>query len=99
MNTKMKKQKSVSSKVIMTLGFIVLSAIGVVAQNSGEFPVPLSDPNKRGKLKAHLNTGTIIVKGTARKDVLVKYSSPEMEDKQAREHKEDLKRIISGPHN
>ena len=92
----MKKQKSVSSKIIMTLGFIVLSAIGAVAQNSGEFPVPLSDPNKRGKLKAHLNSGTIIVKGTARKDVLVKYSAPENEDKHDRGTKEGLKRISSG---
>jgi DUF4097 and DUF4098 domain-containing protein YvlB len=96
MNTKMKKQKSVSSKIIMTLGIIVLSAIGAVAQNSGEFPVPLSDPNKRGKLKAHLNSGTIIVKGTARKDVLVKYSAPEDEDKHDRGTKEGLKRISSG---
>jgi len=94
----MKKQKSVKSKIIMTLGFIVLSAISALAQSSGEFPVPLSDPNKRGKLKAHLNTGTIIVKGTARKDVLVKYSSSdsENEDKHSRGSKDGLKRISSG---
>jgi hypothetical protein len=41
---------------------------------SNEFTVPLSDPAKRGKLKAHLNSGSIIVKGTARKDVLIRYS-------------------------
>ena len=92
----MKKQKSVSSKIIITLGILIFSAIGAIAQSSGEFPVPLSDPNKRGKLKAHLNTGTIIVKGTARKDVLVKYSAPESEEKHDRGTKEGLKRISSG---
>jgi DUF4097 and DUF4098 domain-containing protein YvlB len=44
------------------------------AQDSGEIPVPLSDPSKRTKLKVHINYGSIIVKGTARKDVLVKYT-------------------------
>jgi hypothetical protein len=62
---------------------------------TNEFTVPLSDPAKRGKLKAHLNSGTIIVKGTARKDVLVKYSmvsendedDDEDEDGQPKQHK------------
>jgi DUF4097 and DUF4098 domain-containing protein YvlB len=52
-----------------------LTSAFVKAQESGEFPVPLSDPAKRGKLKAHLNSGSITVIGTARKDILVKYSS------------------------
>jgi hypothetical protein len=47
----------------------------VLAQNAGDFVVPLSDPNKRGKLKAHLNYGSITVKGSPRKDVLVKYKA------------------------
>jgi hypothetical protein len=47
------------------------------AQAANEFTVPLTDPAKRGKLKAHLNYGSITVKGTARKDVLVKYKSLE----------------------
>ena len=92
----MKKQQSVNSKIIITLGIIILSVAGAFAQNSGEFPVPLSDPNKRGKLKAHLNSGTIVVKGTARKDVMVKYSSPESEDRHDKGTKDGLKRISSG---
>lgn len=47
----------------------------VQAQGGNEFTIPLSDPAKRGKLKAHLNYGSITVKGSARKDVLVKYAS------------------------
>ncbi|HEY3430560.1 MAG TPA: DUF4097 family beta strand repeat-containing protein, partial [Cyclobacteriaceae bacterium] len=49
----------------------------VMAQGGNEFVVPLSDPAKRGKLKAHLNSGSITVKGTARKDVLVRYKNSE----------------------
>ena len=65
------------------------------AQSSGEFPVPLSDPAKRGKLKAHLNYGSITVKGTARKDVLVKYSSKDEKSDKSNE-KDGLKRISGG---
>jgi hypothetical protein len=42
--------------------------------------VPLSDPSQRARIKAHLNYGSITVKGTGRKDVLVKYSSEKEED-------------------
>jgi hypothetical protein len=53
---------------------------------TNEFTVPLSDPAKRGKLKAHLNSGSIFVKGTARKDVLIRYS---MIGEEAREDEDD----------
>lgn len=65
---------------------ILISAYCANAQTSGEFAVPLTDPTKRGKLKANLNYGSITVKGTARKDVLVKYSSVEDKD---RDHDHD----------
>jgi hypothetical protein len=82
----------------------------VKAQNSNEFTIPLSDPAKRGMLKAHLNYGSITVKGTARKDVLVAYSSAkDEEDDRDRDNdrdrdredrkgssKEGLKRIAGG---
>lgn len=84
------------SKIIATLSFL-LFAVSSMAQNAGEFPVPLSDPGKRGKLKAHLNSGSITVKGTARKDILVKYSSPKDEDHDKNDNGRDgLKRISSG---
>lgn len=60
-------------KILLVIVAMVMGSPDVTAQ-SNEFTVPLSDPAKRGKLKAHLNSGTIIVKGTARKDVLIKYS-------------------------
>lgn len=88
---------------------IVITLLGIVlqsqAQESGDFAVPLSDPAKRGKLKAHLNYGSITVKGTARKDILVKYASVEDnsdhdEDHDRENHKSSnksgLKRIGGG---
>jgi len=64
-------KKQIITIVIVLIGIVLQSQ----AQESGDFAVPLSDPAKRGKLKAHLNYGSITVKGTARKDILVKYSS------------------------
>jgi hypothetical protein len=54
---------------------IMLMSFATYAQESGEIPIPFSDPAKRGKLKVHINYGSITVKGTARKDILVKYST------------------------
>jgi uncharacterized membrane protein YkoI len=67
-------------KQLLIILLILISAYCTIAQSSGDFAVPLSDPNKRGKLKAHLNYGSITVRGTARKDVLVKYSAVEDDD-------------------
>lgn len=64
-------------KQVLTIAFLWFMALAAFAQSAGDFVVPLSDPAKRGKLKAHLNYGSITVKGTARKDILVKYSSVE----------------------
>lgn len=82
-------------------GIILLMAAETFAQGN-DFTIPLSDPAKRGKLKAHLNYGSITVKGTARKDVLVRYNSEKDEDrhdrhdKGASEGREGLKRIGGG---
>ena len=94
----MKNQIGTMSKMIIAFAIMLISLAEVMAQNNGEFPVPLSDPNKRGKLKAHLNSGSITVKGTARKDVLVKYSSPKDDDnnKHDKSSRDGLKRISSG---
>jgi hypothetical protein len=59
---------------------VVLMSMAALAQNAGEIPVPLSDPTKKAKLKAHLNYGSITIKGTARKDILVKYAAGKDED-------------------
>ena len=81
----------------IVIALLVCLATMAYAQSSGDFPVPLSDPAKRGRLKAHLNYGSITVKGTARKDVLVKYSSVnEGKDRENKSEKEGLKRISGG---
>lgn len=59
---------------------IMLMCLSWMATAQNEFTIPLSDPAKRGKLKAHLNYGSITVKGSARKDVLVKYTNAADED-------------------
>jgi DUF4097 and DUF4098 domain-containing protein YvlB len=83
--------------------FFLMSVVAC-AQDSGEIPVPLSDPSKRAKLKVHINYGSITVKGTARKDILVKYTQreddhgddDERRDKDSRSTKNGLKRIGGG---
>lgn len=71
------------------IGVWVLSVAGAWAQGGNDFTIPLSDPAKRGTLKAHLNYGSITVKGTARKDVLVGYKQDkddEGDDDNDRDH-------------
>lgn len=84
-------------KQLLLIVFIFIGSIAF-AQETGDFTVPLSDPAKRGRLKAHLNYGSIRVKGTARKDVLVKYTTEENKQKnkdkyEAGVNKEGLKKI------
>jgi DUF4097 and DUF4098 domain-containing protein YvlB len=69
----MKKQVLVIALVLMTVGMIMITSSISFAQNANEFVVPLSDPAKRCKVKANLNYGSITIKGTARKDILVRY--------------------------
>lgn len=80
--------------------FIIIALVAIgnlsLAQTSGDFAVPLSDPNKRGKLKVHINSGSITIKGTARKDILVKYAAIITEDKKPSTNKDGLKRISGG---
>jgi hypothetical protein len=75
-------------KILLVIVGLMMCMPDASAQ-SNEFTVPLSDPAKRGKLKAHLNSGTIIVKGTARKDVLVKYSMMDDEHEHDNDHDHD----------
>lgn len=81
---------------------VILVSASALAQTSGEIPVAFTDPAKRGKLKAHLNYGSITIKGTARKDVLVKYSADDDNNHDDRDKDRDksdragLKKISSG---
>ncbi|MBX2969818.1 MAG: DUF4097 family beta strand repeat protein [Cyclobacteriaceae bacterium] len=83
-----------------TINLIILISFWMVnisgAQNSGDFTVPFSDPAKRGKVKAHLNSGSITIKGTPRKDVLVKYSTLEKAHGKVQQGKDGMKKISGG---
>lgn len=82
-------------KQFITIIILFVMTSFAFAQNAGEFSVPLSDPNKRGKLKAHLNYGSITVKGSPRKDVLVKYKAVEEDNQESDEDddKDDDRRL------
>ena len=83
-------------KKIIAIGIFIGMTIALVAQDSGEFAVPLSDPAKRGKLKAELKFGSLTIRGTARKDVLVKYAAQEGKKKTDRPAPEGLTRVSGG---
>lgn len=91
------KHIAITMKLLMVVLMFALP-LQTIAQTEGEFTIPLTDPGKRGKLIAQLNTGSITVKGTQRKDVLIKYML--VEDRKHKEKegesKDGLKRISSG---
>jgi hypothetical protein len=94
----MKKHVLIMALTLVTLGLLLVSS-SIASAQGNEFTIPLTDPAKRGKLKAHINTGSITVKGTARKDVLVKYSTEEDNDHgHGRKNKDmdGLKRVSGG---
>lgn len=80
---------------MITLGLILLSAPLLHAQNN-EFKIPLSDPNKKGKIKVHINAGSITIKGTARKDVLVRYVEADKDEEDEHEKSKDGLRRVGG---
>lgn len=87
----MKKQSIVT---VLAACFMCL-ALSAAAQDN-EFTVALTDPAKRGKIKVHLNSGSITIKGTARKDVLVRYKSQDDENEGKNKTKDGLKRVGGG---
>lgn len=94
-------------KKFLVVAVMLISAV-LRAQDSGEFTVPFSNPSGAMKLVVDIKTGSIKVKGTARKDVLVKYSSEKDEDDDDHDHdrnrnrnnsRDGLKKISSGTMN
>ena len=80
--------------IITSIIFLTISN-NLFAQNEGDFAVPLTDPAKRAKIKVDVKYGSISVKGTARKDILVKYvSENDEEDKSS--SKNGLRKIGGG---
>lgn len=64
-----------------------------LAQDNGELVVPFSDPAKKGKVRIDIKKGSITVKGTDRKDVLVTYMGKEEGNKDKDNMKNGLRRI------
>jgi len=86
----MKNKFFIISLILITVGLILIAnSISRAQSVDNGFTVPLSDPSKRGKLKAHLNYGSITVKGTARKDVLVQYSSADDPDNDGNDNRDN----------
>ncbi len=86
----MKKKSRVA---ILITCFVCLAVLGIAQDN--EFTVALTNPAKRGKIKVHLNSGSITIKGTARKDVLVRYKA-ESDEESKNKTKDGLKRVSGG---
>jgi len=93
----MKKQLIIAITLVsFGLLLITTSITSAQTQASNEFTVPLGEPGKKGKLKAQINFGSITVKGTARKDILVKYTAPNNEDQDKKTSTKDGMRRIGG---
>lgn len=65
----MKQLKSTIAAIIL------MSGIHLAAQDTGDITLEFSNPNAPATVKIDLRRGGIIVKGTSRKDVFVKYTS------------------------
>ena len=77
-------------KAIVITVIFWIGAVALLKAQGNEFTIPLSDPAKRGSLRAQLNYGSITIKGTARKDVLVRYKEAKDEDSDRdRDHDRD----------
>lgn len=76
-------------KVLMMMLVMVCGGSVFAQNNNGEFVVPFSNPAAAGKLVVDIKTGSVVVKGTARKDVLVKYTSEKYEDNDRDEDNDD----------
>ena len=85
----------ITMKRHFTLTFFIICAIatGVAAQEAEELTIPLSDPAKKGKMKVEIRRGSIEIKGTDRKDVLLVYRVIPGKHRDEEEEKDGLKRI------
>ncbi len=79
-----------TNKNITIPGLLILLAIlvtGTVSAQDNEITIPLSNPSERGKLRVDLNSGSITVKATSRKDVLLRYREVVNESRDAKNEK------------
>jgi hypothetical protein len=89
--------KLITAIALITIGIILIGQSFAIAQDKGDFTVPLTTPVKRAKDKVHLNSGSVTVKGTARKDILVTYAGQNDDERDDdADNKDGLKRISGG---
>lgn len=87
--------ESIMKKIVTTMAaLLVLVGTNLAfAQDSGELVVPFSDPSKKGKVRIDIKKGSIEVKGTQRKDVLISWVSKDRGDREQETTKDGLRRI------
>ncbi|ELR68422.1 hypothetical protein C900_00390 [Fulvivirga imtechensis AK7] len=82
-------------KTALTLAamlMLVCANLGL-GQDSGELTVPFSEPSKRGKVRIDIKKGSIEVRGTERKDVLISYVGRSERKNDSERTKDGLRRI------
>ena len=75
---------------------IIVSSLTIVSAQSVHeetFNVPLSDPNKPGKLEVSIHNGGITIEAYSGKEVVIQMKAVEPEDKEEASTREGLKRI------
>ena len=85
--------------LVITL-FLISGAATIFAQDFEEVKLPLSNPAEKGFLKVEIHKGPITIKGTDRKDILVRYaamgkSKDKVKNKDKAKNKNGLKKLTS----
>lgn len=80
----------------MIIFWCLLLGISMQAQEGKQFTIDLSTPGKKGVLKMQNQKGPVAIKGTNRKDILIKYSSVEDENIKMEKQDNGLTKISGG---
>jgi ribosome-associated translation inhibitor RaiA len=78
----------------LILALSMLMSITMMAQEEHEVIVDLSNPSQRVKLEVGVNKGDLIIKGTARKNVLVRYKNESSSKLKLHDGGNGLKKIV-----
>src|SRR4051812_8920103 len=80
-------------EMMKTMGVLVVCAGALLAQDSGEkATVPLHDPARPARIRAHLMSGGITVRGSDRRDVLVEARAGSRDDREERREEQRERR-------
>ncbi|MEN0004357.1 MAG: DUF4097 family beta strand repeat-containing protein [Bacteroidota bacterium] len=84
------------SNIIWMVVILLFGSLAVQAQADSEFTIPLTSPDKKGKLEVDIKSGSITVKCTPRKDILIKYESLSSSEVKMEKASNGLKKINGG---